>query len=255
MRVSLLLLIQSKAIMKRLRKILRYVGLGLLFGLTFMLIVVLNFAFSTPKIALQDLPSNLISHESLKGQKLLAESNFSVDYDTLQANFVSQSRRAFCGVASSVAAINSVGNAQTSITQTTLFNSEARKIIKPFKVTFGGMTLAQLNGILQAHQMKTKLIYAADIEIEQFRSLAQNNLSNPDDVLLVNYRRPALNQPGGGHISPIAAYHKKSDRFLILDVAAYKYPPTWVSTEELWQGINSLDKTSNLSRGLIMVQG
>jgi len=44
-------------------------------------------------------------------------------------------------------------------------------------------------------------------------------------------------------------------RFLILDVAAYKYPPTWVSTEELWQGINSLDTTSNLSRGLIMVQG
>jgi len=245
----------GKAIMKRLRKILHYVGLGLLFGLTVIVIVQLNVFFSTPKTARQDLPPNLISNESGKGQKLLAESTFNADYDTLQANFVSQSRRAFCGVASSVAAINSVGNAQTPVTQATLFNSEARKVIKPLKVTFGGMTLAQLNGILQAHQLETKLIYATDIDIEQFRSLAQKNLSNPDDVLLVNYRRPALNQPGGGHISPIAAYHKKSDRFLILDVAAYKYPPTWVSTEELWQGINSLDTTSNLSRGLIMVQG
>lgn len=60
--------------------------------------------------------------------------------------------------------------------------------------------------------------------------------------MLVNYRRSALNQPGGGHISPIAAYHQKSDRFLILDVAAYKYPPTWVSTKELWNGINSGSK-------------
>ncbi len=241
--------------MKKLRKILQYIALGLLLSLTIKLIMVINFVFSTPKIALQDLPQNLISHESLMGKKLLAESNFSADYSSLKANFVSQSRRAFCGVASSVAAINAVGNAQPPVTQATLFNSEARKVIKPLKVTFGGMTLAQLNGILQAHQLETKLIYATDIDIEQFRSLAQKNLSNPDDVILVNYRRPALNQPGGGHISPIAAYNQKSDRFLILDVAAYKYPPTWVSTEELWNGINSLDQASNRSRGLIMVQG
>ena len=45
------------------------------------------------------------------------------------------------------------------------------------------------------------------------------------------------------------------DRFLILDVAAYKYPPTWVKTKELWNGINSLDQTSNRSRGLITVRG
>ena len=56
-----------------------------------------------------------------------------------------------------------------------------------------GMTLAQLNGILKAHQSETEMIYAGDIDIEQFRSLAQKNLSNPQDVMLVNYRRPALN--------------------------------------------------------------
>ena len=220
-----------------------------------MVILVINFVFSTPKIALQDLPPNLISHQSEMGEKLIAESSFRADYPSLQKNFVSQSRRAFCGVASSVVVLNSLRNSRPPVTQATLFNSETRKVIHPLKVTFGGMTLAQLNGILQAHQLDTKLIYAADIDIEQFRSLAQKNLSNPDDVMLVNYRRPALNQPGGGHISPIAAYHQKSDRFLILDVAAYKYPATWVRTAELWKGINSVDKTSNRSRGLIMVQG
>jgi hypothetical protein len=44
----------------------------------------------------------------------------------------------------------------------------------------------------------------------------------------VNYQRGALGQKESGHISPLAAYNAASDRFLILDVAAYKYPPVWV---------------------------
>jgi hypothetical protein len=239
--------------MRQLRKILRYISLGLLFGITVILILLLNFVFSTPKIAEQNLPQNLISNESKMGQKLLAES-IRADYPLLQANFVSQSRRAFCGVASSVVVLNSLHNSQPAVTQSTLFNSSTRKVINPLKVTFGGMTIAQLNKILQANELETKLIYAADIDIKQFRSLVQKNLNNPEDRILVNYRRPALNQPGGGHISPIAAYHQQSDRFLILDVAAYKYPPTWVKTQELWNGINSIDSSSNRSRGLITIK-
>ncbi len=240
--------------MKKRRKILRYIGLSFLFVLAVILVMLTNFAFSTPKIDLQKLPPNLISNESVTGKQLLAESNFRADYPSLQKNFVSQSRRAFCGVASSVVAFNSLHSTKPPVTQATIFNSEARKIIHPLKVTFGGMTLAQLNGILQANQLDTKLIYAADIDIKQFRSIARKNLNNPQDLVLVNYSRPALNQPGGGHISPLAAYHQQSDRFLLLDVAAYKYPPTWVRTEELWNGMNSTDKVSNRSRGLILVE-
>ena len=44
----------------------------------------------------------------------------------------------------------------------------------------------------------------------------------------MNYLRKAIGQERGGHISPLAAYDAKSDRFLILDVARYKYPPVWV---------------------------
>ena len=241
--------------MKKLRKILRYLGLSFLFGFTIVLVLLLNFALGTPKIAIQDLPSNLVSIKSKMGQRLLAESDFRADYSSLEKNFVSQSRRAFCGVASSVTALNALRDSQPPVTQATIFNDRAREVIHPLKVTFGGMTLAQLKGILQANKLDAKLIYADGINIEQFRSLAQKNLSNPDDVMLVNYRRPALKQPGGGHISPIAAYNQKGDRFLILDVAAYKYPATWVKTEELWQGINSVDPVSNRSRGLITVRG
>ncbi len=216
--------------------------------------MLIDFVFSTPKFSLTNLPPNLISNESKTGQKFLAESKFSADYPTLQANFVSQSRRAFCGVASSVIALNSLRSYLPTVTQTTIFNDKTRKLIHPLQVTFGGMTLAQLNNILQAHQLKTKLVYANDIELRQFRLLAQKNLTNPHDLILVNYQRQALNQNGGGHFSPLAAYHQDSDRFLILDVATDKYPPVWVRTEELWQGMNTYDPVSNLSRGFIIVE-
>ena len=216
--------------------------------------MLINFIFNTPKITLGNLPPNLISSKSKKGQKLLAESKFNADYSSLKDNFVSQSKRTFCGVASSVIALNSLRDSFPTVNQKTIFNQEARKVIHPLKVTLGGMTLAELNNILQAHQLKTKLVYAADIDIQEFRSVAEKNLTNPDDLMLVNYQRKALRQHGGGHISPIAAYHQKSDRFLILDVASYKYPPVWVRTEELWQGMNTIDQISNLSRGFIVVQ-
>ncbi len=216
--------------------------------------MLINFVSNISKIALTNLPPNLISSTSEKGQKLLSESKFSADYSSLQENFVSQSRRTFCGVASSVIALNYLRNNLPIVNQKTIFNQKTRKVIHPFKVALGGMTLAQLNNILQAHQLKTKLVYADDIDIREFRSLGQKNLTNPDDLMLVNYQRKALKQNGGGHISPIAAYHQKSDRFLILDVATYKYPPVWVRTEELWQGMNTVDKISNLSRGFIIVQ-
>lgn len=103
--------------MKKLRKILRYIGFSFLFGFTIILVLLLNFVFSTPKISLQDLPPNLISHESEMGQKLLAESNFRADYLSLEKNFVSQSRRAFCGVASSVTALNTLRNERSPVTQ------------------------------------------------------------------------------------------------------------------------------------------
>lgn len=240
--------------MNFLSKVLRFIGFGFLFVLTVILVLLINFLFSTPKVSMNKLPSNLIANNSEVGQKLLAESEFRADYALLQENFVSQSRRAFCGVASSVTVLNSLRGSSPLINQSSIFNNKTRKVIHPLKVTFGGMTLAQLNGLLQTNELKTKLIYAADINIEEFRSLTQKNLNNSHDLVLVNYRRPALNQSGGGHISPLAAYHQASDRFLILDVAAYKYPPTWVKTKELWNGINSVDQTSKLSRGLIMVQ-
>ncbi|MGB6297273.1 MAG: phytochelatin synthase family protein, partial [Rivularia sp. (in: cyanobacteria)] len=56
-----------------------------------------------------------------------------------------------------------------------------------------------------------------------------------------------------GHISPLAAYNKETDRFLILDVSRYKYPPVWVKAEDLWKAMNTKDSVSDKTRGFVLV--
>jgi hypothetical protein len=52
----------------------------------------------------------------------------------------------------------------------------------------------------------------------------------------------------------LAAYDEKADRFLILDVARYKYPPLWVTTSDLFEAMNTSDPDNdNKTRGCVLV--
>ena len=79
------------------------------------------------------------------------------------------------------------------------------------------------------------------------------NLSKRDNFEIVNYLRKTIGQERGGHISPIAAYNQRIDRFLILDVSRYKYPPVWVKAIDLWQAIKTTDADSGKTRGFVLV--
>ena len=63
-------------------------------------------------------------------------------------------------------------------------------------------------------------------------------------VVLVDDLRAAIGQEKGGHISPVAAYDADTDRFLILDVSRYKYPPIWVEAADLFAAMNTTDSTT-----------
>ena len=70
--------------------------------------------------------------------------------------------------------------------------------------------------------------------------------------------RKTLGEERGGHISPLGAYDEKADRFLILDVARYKYPPVWVKTSDLFDAMNTTDSdNNNKTRGyaVVLAQG
>ena len=67
-------------------------------------------------------------------------------------------------------------------------------------------------------------------------------LIDPYARVMINYDRKGLGQVGGGHFSPLGAYHEKTDSFLIMDVAKYKYPPVWVGAATLYGAMATPDK-------------
>jgi glutathione-S-conjugate glycine hydrolase len=207
------------------------------------------------------LPDSLISLDSADGERLLSESSARRDFVPLVEQYVTQENPGYCGIASAVMVLNalqipaSTDNAWGApfFTQDNLFNDKARSVAQPgFK---GGLTLQQLADIVQSHPSIAELHYASDTTSLAFRDLASKNMSEPSDFIIVNYNRAEVGQEYMGHISPIAAYHAGSDRFLLLDVARYKYPPVWIRTDELFRAMNTTDPVAGKSRGFLVVKG
>ena len=82
--------------------------------------------------------------------------------------------------------------------------------------------------------------------------MARQALSTPNQYVIVNYLRRSIGQERGGHISPLAAYDADTDRFLVLDVSRYKYPPVWVQAADLYAAMNTPDSDNqNRTRGFV----
>ncbi|NET62002.1 MAG: glutathione gamma-glutamylcysteinyltransferase [Symploca sp. SIO2E6] len=208
------------------------------------------------------LAENLINLNSTIGEELLIESQARQDYLPLSIQFVTQRNGAYCGVASMVMVLNalSVPAPETpgiakynTFTQDNFFNAKAREVITPEIVSRQGMTLAELGGLLESYPVTAQVYHGGDVTLTEFRNLVVKNLQEPNNFVLVNYLRKTIRQEIGGHISPVAAYNQETDRFLILDVSRYKYPPVWVKAEELWQAIATIDSTSGKTRGFVLV--
>lgn len=203
-----------------------------------------------PKHEPLSLPDGLIAASDSIGVRLLRDADAKADYVQLSEHFESQELRSFCGVASSVAVLNSLGR---DLDQSTFFDLEANELKSRLGVILSGMTLADLASFLMAHNTTAKVQHADSVSIEELRKIVRENLQNPDDFLLVNYQREVLGQRRVGHISPVAAYDDESDRVLILDTAAYNYPPTWVPLTRLYAAMNTTDPSSGKARGLVEV--
>ncbi len=199
-----------------------------------------------------------------EGINLLAGSGERADYGPLAEQFLTQANLAYCGVASVVMVLNSLGVPAPVVagygryrfwTQDNIFEvPDGRSVVSPELVRRQGMTLAELAGLLASHGLAVERIHGDQLSLERFRALLRRNLGQPGDRVLANYDRPALGQAGGGHIAPLAAFHAPSDRVLILDVARYRYPSVWVPVTDLWRAVRSLDTTSGRSRGLVTIR-
>ncbi|HLO84958.1 MAG TPA: phytochelatin synthase family protein [Nostocaceae cyanobacterium] len=228
-------------------------------------IAIVGFCAASKTVTAQrlPLPNHLIAFDSPEGEKLLIDSKSRDDFFPLITQFVTQNNQAYCGVASSVMVLNSLripapyapqyAPFQVFTQENFFSNDKTKKVITAEVVSRQGMTLDELGGLLASYDVKVQVFHAGDINLEKFRKLASENLKQPGNFVITNYLRKAIGQETGGHISPIAAYNEKTDRFLILDVSRYKYPPVWVKASDLWKAMNTVDSTSGKTRGFVFV--
>ena len=206
-----------------------------------------------PPAANLPLAGGLISVSSARGQQLLAESTHKTDLDQLGPVFVPQRRRGFCGPATSATVINAALRPADRATQFSLFGTAAADIKSELDVSMSGLSLEELAGLLRAHGLVVRTVYAGQADIAAFRRDAQAVLSEPHTYMVVNYDRAVLDQVGPGHISPLGAYHAATDHLLVMDVAAYKYPYTWVPAQKLWAAMSK--PVAGRTRGYLLVTG
>jgi len=209
------------------------------------------------------LPAQLIGLDSEAGGTLLVESEARQAYWPLSMQFVTQKKQTYCGVATLVMVLNALDvpapptpgiEPFTAFTQDNFFNERTEQVLPRDVLAQQGMTLDQLGGLLAAHGANGEVRHAGDSSLDEFRQLAVGWLGAPGRYVVVNYLRRAIGQESGGHISPLAAYDADSDRFLILDVSRYKYPPVWVRATDLFAAMNTPDADNgNRTRGYVLV--
>ncbi len=209
------------------------------------------------------LPDNLAGFSTHDGEAYFAESDAREAYFPLASNFLTQKTQAYCGVASIVMVLNALGVPAPAVpeyapyrtfTQDNVLTEQTDAILPRDVLARQGMTLDQIGGILSTQPVKAEVHHASDSSVDEFRKLASAYLGQPGRFVIVNYLRKALGEQTGGHISPLAAYDAKADRFLILDVARYKYPPVWVKTTDIFDAMNTPDPSNdNKTRGFVMV--
>lgn len=209
------------------------------------------------------LPDNLISSMSPEGEALLIDADAREAYFTLASNYLTQKTQSFCGVASMVMVFNAMQlpapevpeyTPYRTFTQDNIFNDQTEAILPQATILKQGITLDQIGQLLAVQPVDVTVRHASDTSLDTFRSEVSSYLAQPGHFVLANYFRNALGQQKGGHFSPLAAYDKESDRFLILDVARYKYPPVWVKADELFAAMNTKDSDNNdKSRGYVLI--
>lgn len=211
------------------------------------------------------LPSSLVDFRSDQGERLLVEADAREAYFPLASHFVTQENRSFCGVASMTMVLNALQvkapevpelTPYRTFTQTNVLDEATEEIVPRARIRKQGMSLNQLAALLATKSVDVSVHHAGSSTLDEFRDQAQDHLARPGRYVIVNYLRNSIGQEGGGHHSPLGAYHRETDRFLILDVARYKYPPVWVKADDLFGAMTAQDADAReKTRGYLLVTG
>jgi hypothetical protein len=166
-------------------------------------------------------------------------------------NFVYQENGAFCGPASVVNTLNSLG--VHGLSQSNVIENSS---IYYIKARILGLTLDEMKRIFKDNLQKTghsewSVTKYRDLTFEEFRDhIRQAN--HPGFRYVINFNRLPLFGVDIGHHSPIGGYIEDSDSVFLLDVLE-DYKPFIVSTEKLFIAMNTIDNETDKKRGLIQL--
>ena len=245
--------------------------------------------FPAAVLAVGNAPSEpLIEWNSEESSERLSHSSHKADFFPLSNHFISQDNKIFCGPVSSAIVLNALrlgrrgglpedrySIAENELawlpdgfnpffgkyTPNNVLDDRTKRRIevlgKPIRIegvlkSDYGLQLRQLAQVLRAHGLDVKVrVVDEHADAEGITREIAANLAASDDFVLVNYSRRALGQEGGGHISPLGAYDKGTDSFLIMDVNPNRAPWVWVRSRDLIGAMRTFDTVEN--RGYLLV--
>ena len=230
----------------------------------------------------------LVLFNSDEGLSRLARANARRDFAALANQFEAQSNIAFCGPTSAAIVLNALfaGSPELPHDHSRLHAEDGRYLPASFDlsvprftqdsviekghktraqvlgepITIDGKTqrdpgyqVRQLAELLQANGAQARLVIADDKQSDKaIRDELVNNLQHAGDYVIVNYKREAVGQRGGAHLSPLGVYDAESDTFLVMDVNPASAGWVWMPAATLIKGMRTFDTIEN--RGYILVQ-
>ncbi|MCI5072985.1 phytochelatin synthase family protein [bacterium] len=242
------------------------------------------------QVQANDTKPELIEFSSKEGMERFNRSKHKQDFFILSNHFESQTNKVYCGPTSAVIVLNGLrqdelrnNNIQLKVDKSLISNVNRKHLnservyvfnrytynniynvnnVKTSQQVLGGpmengksdwgYQLEQLVQLFKAHGLNAdKFVVDDALSIQKMKATMIDSLNNNSNFILVNYKRTALGQKGGGHISPIGAYDKKSDSFLIMDVNPNKADWVWVDAKDLHAAMKTFDTIEN--RGYLMV--
>ncbi|MFN7095901.1 MAG: phytochelatin synthase family protein, partial [Burkholderiales bacterium] len=184
----------------------------------------------------------IVPWHSSEGIKRLERSQHKIDFFTLSNQFETQINKLYCGLASSAIVLNALRLHNPHIekpqdhshlpsehrtylpkdfdpilmryTQNTVLHPHIKELKhllgKPITISGKqmadyGLQLHELAELLQSHDLEVLMrTVTPDTPEALIRRELLTNLNTKDDYVLINYHRATFNQPGNGHISPLA---------------------------------------------------
>lgn len=207
------------------------------------------------------LPATQVAFGAPEGKRLLSEAlseGTAEAFFPLVAHLHTQAEVAWCGLGTLVTVLNALEIDPGRVWKGPWrwFGEELLVCCKALEVAAAeGLTLAEVGCLAQCNGAHTAIEYADAGSLAVFRAaLAASVRTSQGPFVVANYARGELGQSGGGHFSPLAAWHQGEDKVLVLDVARFKYPPHWVAVEQLWSAMIMRDEQSGRARGWLVVR-